>query len=100
MNIKVTTTASDVPSPFVTQHAADVIGVLSGFDRLRFMATLRPLYQPGLMGRYLIRMGVLLKDFGAFASRWTERVRAAAQQPAQQTKRPLLYLHGSGARKK
>jgi hypothetical protein len=99
VKIKVTTTASDAPSPFVTQHAPDVIGVLSGFDRLRLMATLRPLYQPSLMGRYLIRAGVLLKDFGAFAAGWTERVRGAAHQLAQQASRPLTYLHGSAQRK-
>jgi hypothetical protein len=99
VKIKVTTTASDVPSPFVTQHAADVIGVLSGFDRLRLMATLRPLYQPGLMQRYLIRAGVLLKDFASYASGWTERVRGAAQQLAEQHQRPLTYLHSSSQRK-
>ena len=99
MKIKVTTTTSDVPSPFVTQHGADVIGVLSGFDRLRLMATLRPLYQPSLMMRYLSRTGVLLKDFAAFAAGWTERVRAAAHQLAEQSGRPLTYLHGSSQRK-
>lgn len=99
MKIKVTTTASDAPGSFVTQHAADVIGILSGFDRIRLMATLRPLYQPGLMMRYLIRVGVLLKDFAAFATGWTERVRTAAHQLAQQTNRPLIYLQGSAQRK-
>ena len=59
----VTTTSSDAPSPFVAQHAADVIGVLSGFDRLRLMASLRYLYQPSFMRVYLKRVGVLLKDF-------------------------------------
>jgi hypothetical protein len=99
VKIKVTTTSSDVPSPFIVQHAADVIGVLSGFDRLRLMATLRPLYQPSLMLRYLSRTGVLLKDFAAFAAGWTERVRAAAHQLAEQSGRPLTYLHGSSQRK-
>ena len=99
MKIKVTTAVSDVPSSFVTQHAADVIGVLSGFDRLRLMATLRPLYQPSLMMRYLSRVNVLLKDFAAFAAGWTERIRAAAHQLAEQSNRPLLYLHGSTERK-
>ena len=99
MKIKVTTTTSDVPSPFIVQHAADVIGVLSGFDRLRLMATLRPLYQPSLMLRYLSRTDVLLKDFAAFAAGWTERVRAAAHQLAEQTGRPLTYLQGSSQRK-
>jgi hypothetical protein len=99
VKIKHSTSASDVPSPFVTQHAADVIGVLSGFDRLRLMASLRPLYQPTLMMRYLSRAGVLLKDFAAFAADWTDRVRAAAHHLAHQSGRPLLYLHGSTARK-
>jgi len=99
VKIKVTTTASDAPSPFVTQHTSDVIGVLSGFDRLRLMATLRPLYQPSLMGRYLIRVGVLLKDFAAFAAGWTERVRTAAHQLAEQTGRPLTCLQGGAQRK-
>ncbi len=99
MKIKHSTTTSDAPSPFVTQHAADVIGVLSGFDRLRLMATLRPLYQPSLMQRYLYRAGVLLKDFPAFAAGWTERVRSAAHQLAARTARPLRYLQSSTARK-
>ena len=63
------------------------------------MATLRPLYQPGLMLRYLSRVGVLLKDFAPFALGWTERVRTAVQQLAQQTHRPLIYLQGSAQRK-
>jgi hypothetical protein len=99
VKIKVTTTSSDAPSPFVTQHAADVIGVLSGFDRLRLMASLRVLYRPEIMMSYLSRMGVLLKDFAGFATEWTQRVRDAACQLAQQTGRPLHYLHGSSQRK-
>jgi hypothetical protein len=99
VKIKVTTTSSDAPSPFVTQHAADVIGILSGFDRLRLTGSLRALYQPSLMQRYLIRVGVLLKDFAAFAGGWTERVRAAVHRLAEQSGRPLVYLHGSTERK-
>lgn len=99
MKIKVTTNTSEVPSPFVTQHAEDVIGILSGFDRLRLMATLRPLYQPSLMMRYLSRVGVLLKDFAGFAAACTERVRCAAHQLAERSGRPLIYLQGSSERK-
>jgi hypothetical protein len=99
VKIKVTTTRGDVPSPFVTQHATDVIGVLCGFDRLRLMASLRQLYRPSFMMSYLSKMGVLLKDFAAFAASWTERVRAAAHHLAQQSGRPLIYLQGSSERK-
>jgi hypothetical protein len=51
------------------------------------------------MMRYLSRVGVLLKDFAGFASGWTDRVRAAAHQLAEQHRRPLTYLHGSTQRK-
>ena len=51
------------------------------------------------MMRYLSRTGVLVKDFAAFAAGWTERVRAAAHQLAEQSGRPLTYLHGSSQRK-
>lgn len=63
------------------------------------MATLRPLYQPSLMMRYLSRVGVLLKEFAGFAADWTERVRSAAHQLAKQSGRPLTHLQGSSQRK-
>ena len=50
---------------FLNKHAADVIGVLSGFDRLVFRGTLRLLARHlGLM-RYLRAKQVLLKDFAS-----------------------------------
>ncbi len=63
------------------------------------MSTLRPLYQPSLIMHSLTRAGVLLKDFAAFAGGWTERVRAAARQLAEQSGRPLTYRHASFQRK-
>jgi len=85
--------------PFVIQHAASVTGVISGFDRVRLLASLRPLYQPKMMLRYLSRVSVLLKDFAGFVTDCTDRVRAATQQLAQQAERPLTYLHSSAERK-
>ena len=63
---------------FLAQHGADVTGVISGFDRLRLRASLRWLYQPSFMKRYLCEAGVLLKDFGAYATAVSNRIRAAA----------------------
>jgi hypothetical protein len=63
------------------------------------MASLRPLYQPSFMMAYLSVLHVLLKDFAAFAARWTEQVRSAARQLAERLGRPVLYLHGSAERK-
>ncbi len=46
---------------FLAAHGADVTGVISGFDRLRLRASLRWLYQPSFMKRYLCEARVLLK---------------------------------------
>ncbi|MDO8545646.1 MAG: hypothetical protein Q7S40_34825 [Opitutaceae bacterium] len=63
---------------FLAEHAADVTGVISGFDRLRLRASLRWLYQPSFMKRYLCEAHVPLKDFGAYATGLSNRIRAAA----------------------
>ena len=99
MKIKHSPTTDGAPCAFVSQYAAAITGVLSGFDRLRLLASLRTLYQPKCMLCYLSRVGVLLKDFAAFAAGWTERVRAAAHHLAEQTGRPLTYLPSSAERK-
>ena len=99
MKIKHVPVTTHSPCAFLTQHATEVLGILSGFDRLRLRASLRSLYQPRIMMDYLSRVSVLLKDFAAFASGWTERVRAAAHQLAEQTGRPVGYLHSSAQRK-
>jgi len=49
--------------PFVSKHADDVIGTLSGFDRLVFRGTLRILAHRAGMTAYLWAARVLLKNF-------------------------------------
>ena len=51
---------------FLQRHADRVIGVLHGFDRLRFRGTLRPLAHAGGMMEFLWSSKVLLKDFGQY----------------------------------
>jgi hypothetical protein len=84
---------------FLTQHEADVTGVISGFDRLRLRASLRWLYQPSFMKRYLCEAGVLLKDFGAYATGLSNRIRAAAHAFAGRERRPVRYLHSTALNK-
>ncbi|HEX7840678.1 MAG TPA: hypothetical protein VF469_24545 [Kofleriaceae bacterium] len=50
---------------FVQKHHSDVIGVLSGFDRLVVRGTVRPVSYADGMTRFLSTQGILLKDFGA-----------------------------------
>jgi hypothetical protein len=80
---------------FIQQHADQISGVLSGFDRLRFRGTLRWLaYTLGMQG-YLYTAGVLLKDFKAYVQGVTEQVRAATERLAAAAGRPLRFLDSS-----
>jgi hypothetical protein len=84
---------------FLTQHGADVTGVISGFDRLRLRASVRWLYQPSFKKRYQCEAGVLLKDFGAYATGLSNRIRAAAHAFAGRERRPVRYLHSTALSK-
>lgn len=85
-------TPDNVTSPFVTRHQADVTGVLSGWDRLRLRGTLRSLYQPRVLLRYLFVCQVLLKGFKAYSLDLTRRLLERAEQLAHRHRRPWLYL--------
>jgi hypothetical protein len=76
----------------VRAHEQDVIGVLNGFDRLVLRGTLRRLALVGGMASYLHAVGVLLKDFGAFADQQTKRLREASMAAARSLQRPIVYL--------
>ena len=84
---------------FLAQHGADVTGVIAGYDRLRLRGSLRHLYQPSFMFRYLCSAGVRLKDFAEFASGLTNRVCAASAAFAARCGRPLRYLESCLERK-
>ena len=79
-------------SAFEMVHQDQVVGKLIGFDRLIFKGHLTRFYAPGAMKAFLDRQGVLLKDFGTWAKRLSEQVKAHAQAAAAQAGRPYLYL--------
>ena len=84
---------------FLAEHGADVTGVICGFDRLRLRASLRWLYQPTFMKRYLCEAGVRLKEFGAYATGLSHRIRAAAHAFPDRERRPVRYLHSTALSK-
>lgn len=84
---------------FVQNHAEDVIGVLSGFDRLLFRGTIRQLSHRGGMMSYLLFRGILLKDFGAHSAAMTELVKDAVASAVRERGRPVIYLQSSTLRK-
>jgi hypothetical protein len=64
---------------FIAKHAEGIAGVLSGFDRLVFRGTLRPIsYPEGMMG-YLSGSNVRLTGFGRQVLQVSERLKQACK---------------------
>jgi hypothetical protein len=96
---KVAFSRDGLPQSFIERFGQHVTGFISGFDRLRFRATLRPLFQPGGMEIYLYSCKVLVKDFAHFAKTLTDRIRKAAYARFEQLGRPIRYLTDSSLSK-
>ena len=84
---------------FIQRHAASVMGVLSGFDRVRFRGTLRWLCYPDGLGKHLSVIGVLLRDFKGFMTDVTTRLRKSTEALAETAGRPMKYLTNSSVSK-
>jgi hypothetical protein len=84
---------------FVRQHAAEVTGTLSGWDRLRFRGTLRMLANVTGLLRFLCYTGHLLKDFGQYALAMSRQVRAASLAVAESAGRPVVHLNNPSVSK-
>jgi hypothetical protein len=84
-----------VPKSFIDQFGSLIKCALGGWDRLRFHASLRPLFSPQWMRTYLCAAKVRLVDFATHAQALTERVRQAAQKAAAAAGRPYLFLPSS-----
>ena len=92
MKSKLFAATHGVPESFLSKFGQNITGILSGFDRIRFRGTLRLLFQPAAMERYLCSCGVLIKEFKHFAESVTAKVKAAAYRSAAAAKRPVQYL--------
>jgi hypothetical protein len=84
---------------FIQRFGANILGVLHGFDRIRFRGTRRFLANVAGMMNFLWHRQVLLKDFKAFAGNVTAQVRQAAEQVAVQEGRPVEYVHNNDRNK-
>ena len=92
MNPEASSRVPRVPPAFVTRFCDQILGVLSGFDRLRLRGTLRHLHCPRVMESYLSVCGVLFKNFGGFVQGISQRVKDAAYASAKSQGRPVHYL--------
>jgi hypothetical protein len=77
---------------FIKNHRAQILGTLSGWDRVRFRGTLRVLsVVPGLFS-WLSEQGVLLKDFKGFAMGLTDQLRASVETVTHAAGKKIEYL--------
>lgn len=84
-----------VPKSFIDQFGSLIKCALAGWDRLRFHASLRPLFSPEWMRTYLCAAKVRLVDFRKHAKALTHRMCSEAQNAAQQAQRPYHFLRSS-----
>jgi len=67
---------------FVRRFAAKILGVLSGFDRIRLRGTLPCLASAGSLLRWLESPRILLKDFPKYANDRTAQLRETLEAKA------------------
>lgn len=80
---------------FLQRHGSEIKGVLSGFDRLRFMGTMRLLANVAGLQKFLNFRSVLLKDFTAWAKGLTDTIKTSTEKLAAEAGRPVVYLPSS-----
>lgn len=80
---------------FIQRHQEDVIGVLSGFDRMRFRGTLRSISYAEGVDRFLGAAGVRYKDFKEYVLGLSQRLIDHGEQVARQAGRPFEYQASS-----
>jgi hypothetical protein len=80
---------------FISKHQRDIIGTLSGWDRIRFRGTIRMLaYTGGLIG-WLANQHVLWKQFDTFCLRLTAGLKQSVEAVAHAAHRTIRYLASS-----
>jgi hypothetical protein len=89
-----------LPKNFLNRFGQHVTGFLNGLDRVRFRATLRPLFCPNGPEVYLNYCKVLIKNFKGFAQGLSDRVKKLAYDRFQQAGRPNIYCQVRSSVKK
>jgi hypothetical protein len=84
---------------FIQRHQENVMGVLSGFDRMRFQGTLRSISYGEGLDRFLGAAGVRYKHFGTFAQGLSDQLKNHAEQLAMAEGRPYQYVAKSSQSK-
>lgn len=77
-------------------YKKDVLGAISGLDRIRFRGTLRWLANETGIRKFLTSSNVLLKDFTGWAQNITQNIRGCCNNQSQALGIETLYLNGGG----
>ena len=84
---------------FLDRHKNRIAGSISGFDRMRFQGTLRWMVHVDGMGKFLNSQGVLLKEFGAYVEKVSEKIKEYGYGIAEAKGRPVHYVASSAESK-
>jgi hypothetical protein len=84
---------------FIQRFGSNILGILNGFDRIRFRGSRRLLANAAGMFGFLWKRHVYLKDFKAYASQITAQIREAAEETATRQGCPIKYEQDSDADK-
>ncbi len=80
---------------FIAKFGDEILGVLSGFDRLVLRGTLRAICYPQGMEGYLSGNSVLLKDFARHVHQVSRQLKQASLALAEKLGRTVKYLASS-----
>jgi hypothetical protein len=80
---------------FLERHRDRISGTLSGFDRMLFRGTLRSITHVSGLQIFLYSQHVLMKDFGTYVLKLSERLVEHAKELAHKAGRPYVYLPSS-----
>jgi hypothetical protein len=78
---------------FLQRHHEQILGVLSGFDRIRFRGSLLLFQTPASVCGWLKQLGVAFQDFGRYAEGMTKQLTRAVNRLAADAGRKVEYLN-------
>ena len=84
---------------FIAKFESQIQGVLSGFDRVVFRGSLRRLTHPAGMKMYLIRNGLLCKEYLDHVKKVSQELKDASLEPYRQLHLPIEFINNPKADK-
>lgn len=78
---------------FTDKHTQKINGTIACFDRILFKGYL-PISWAENMQRLMLDQGFLFKDFKAFVTKHSERIKEHAKAMAEKTQRPYIHING------